>query len=127
LGALTKAKIPVGNHDFIRAMTTAVGVAEYRAMAVESGKPFVLATRRDGLPALRIYYGYTTGFASEDEALSASGTAGRGSSSGKGPWFVAHPINEVRPGGERPRDRRRKAAYCGTCGMQLSLTGVCDS
>jgi hypothetical protein len=103
LGALTKAKIPVGNHDFIRAMTTAVGVAEYRAMAVESGKPYVLATRRDGLPALRIYYGYTTGFTSEDEAFRVSGTVGLRPSSGRGPWYVPHPINRVRFGDDSSR------------------------
>ena len=127
LGALTKAQIPAGNHDFVRSITTAVGITEYRAMAVESSKPYVLATRRDGLPALRIYYGYTTGFTSQDEALRASGTAGRKSSSANGPWFVAHPINQVRSGGDRSRDRRREAAFCTTCGMQLSLTGACGS
>lgn len=126
LGALTKARIPAENHDFIRAMVSKVGIAEYRAMSIDSTTPFVLATRRDGLPPLRIYYGYTSGFLTESEAASASGTPGHRPSSGKGPWFVAHPINKVRYGGERPKDRRREAGLCATCGIQLPLTGVCD-
>ena len=67
LGALSKARIPVDNHEFIRELTAAVGIVGCRAMAVGTSKPYVLATRRDGRPGLHIYHGYTNGFATEDE------------------------------------------------------------
>lgn len=126
VAALAKARIPVENHGFIRRFTTTIGIAEYRAV-VGPDKPYVVATRRDGLPNLHIYYGYTDGFTSEDEIVEAAGAgAERAPSSGKGIWYVAHPINRVRHGGEGSRDVRREAGFC-DCGMQLSLTGVCGN
>lgn len=124
LAAMTKARIPAVNHEFIRQFTTAIGIAEYCAV-VQSDKPYVLAKRCDSLPDLHIYYGYTTGFTSEDEIVGSAGSGvGRAPSSRKGTWYVKHPTNQVRPSGERSRDVRREADFCG-CGMQLSLTGVC--
>jgi exonuclease III len=126
LAALTNARIPAENHAFIRRFTTAMGIASYQAV-VTSDKPHVKATRRDGLPDLHIYYGYTTGFTSEDEIVLVAGSgAERAPSSRKGTWYVAHPTNQVRHSGERSRSVRREAGYC-ECGMQLSLTGVCSN
>jgi hypothetical protein len=124
---MAKARIPAENHEFIRRFTTAIGIAEYRAVA-NTGQPYIKARRRDGLlPDLHIYYGYTTKFVSEEEVVR---TAGHGArclpSSRKGTWYVEHPTTRVRPGGERSRDTRREADFC-DCGMQLSLTGVCDN
>jgi hypothetical protein len=127
LAALSKARIPVGNHEFIRRLTSAVGIVGCRAMAVGTSKPYVLATRRDGRPGLHIYHGYTNGFATEDEIVRIVGTdAVRALSSRKGTWDVAHPEYKVRPGAARSRDVRREAGFC-DCGMQLSLTGKCSS
>jgi exodeoxyribonuclease-3 len=124
ISALTKARIPPSNHAFIRQFTTAIGIVEFQAL-VRPDKPFVRATRRDGLPDLHIHYGYTNGFTSEEEIIRSAGTgAERAPSSRKGTWYVAHPTNQVRPGGERLKNIQREANYCG-CGMQLSLTGVC--
>lgn len=126
ISALSKARIPVDNHDFIRRFTTAVGIAHYRAMAIDSTKPYVMAMRRDGQPTLHIHYGFTSGFSSEEEIVAAAGEgAVRAPSSRKGTWYVAHPTNEVRSRGARGRDVRREAAFC-SCGMQMSVTGVCD-
>jgi hypothetical protein len=126
LAALAKAKIPSENHEFIRRITTAIGIAEYRT-AEKVDKPYVIARRRDGLPDLHIYYGYTNGFTSEDEIVRIAGSGvGRSSSSRKGTWYVEHPTNRVRAGSERSRDARREAGFC-ACGMQLSLTGACAS
>lgn len=123
---MTKARIPAENHEFIRRITAAVGIAEYHAV-VNLDKPYVIARRRDGLLDLHIYYGYTTGFTSEDEIVRAGGReADRAPSSRKGTWYVAHPTNRIYVGSERSRDVRRDAGFC-SCGMQLSLTGVCGS
>lgn len=126
LAALGKARIPTENHDFIRRLTDAVGIVEYFAID-SSDKPYVVAKRRDGRPDLHIFYGYTTGFVSEDEGVRMAGGGGAcRPSSRKGTWYVEHPVNNIRPGTERSRDIRRQAPFC-TCGMQLSLTGVCPS
>lgn len=126
LAALAKARIPAENHEFIRLFTNAIGIEQIRA-DVSSDKPRVVAQRRDGQPELHIYYGYTTGFRSAEEVTR---TAGEGAvcrpSSRKGTWYVEHPVNQVRPGGERARNVRREGGFC-SCGMQLSLTGSCGS
>ncbi len=54
----------------------------------------------------------------------ADSGAARGPSSRKGTWYVEHPENRVRPGAKRSADVRREGSFC-SCGMQLSLTGVC--
>lgn len=125
LAALSKAKIPAENHQFIRELTAAVGIAEY--MPVSQAQSYVIARRRDGGPDLHIYYGYTTGFTSEDEVIQLAGPGhGRGASSRKGTWFVEHPISKVQPRAARSTDVRRESGFC-ACGMQLSLTGICSS
>jgi hypothetical protein len=120
LAALAKAHIPTANHQFIRLITAAVGITEYQAV-VRPDKPYVIAKRRDGLPDLHIYHGYTTGFTTEQEI---DGVTNYKPSSRKGTWYVEHPDNRVRPGTKRSLDVRREGSFC-TCGMQLSLTGVC--
>jgi hypothetical protein len=126
LAAMAKAYIPTENHPFIRRVTAAIGIAEYRAV-VSPDTPYIVATRRDGLPDLHIYHGYTTGFTTEQEIAGvADKSAGRGPGSRKGTWYVEHPENRVRLGGTRSGDVRREGRFC-TCGMQLSLTGVCVS
>jgi hypothetical protein len=126
VAALMKARIPTENHEFIRRFTSAVGIVDYRAV-VETDKPYVVATRRDGLRDLRIYYGYTTGFTSLEETARLFGEgAAHDAKSPKGTWWVEHPTNQVRPGGERTRNVRREAGFC-ACGMQLSLTGSCEN
>lgn len=123
VAALSKAQIPTENHPFIQRVTQAIGVAGFRV--VEGAKPYVTAQRRDGNPDLHIYYGYTTGFLSEGEAVSAAGVGvERAPSSRKGFWYVAHPVTRVHPGSDRSRNVHREAGFC-DCGMQLSMTGVC--
>jgi hypothetical protein len=126
IAALTKVRIPAGNHEFVRQFATAVGISSFTAIAT-ADKPYVRASRHDGLPDLHIFYGYTTGFMSEKEIVRVAGrNAERAPSSRKGTWYVVHPINQVRPAGIRPHNIRREAGHC-ECGMQLSLTGVCGS
>ncbi|WP_082933059.1 hypothetical protein [Mycolicibacterium elephantis] len=125
--ALSEARIPLANHDFIRKMTDAVGIDTYRFLD-QPGKPYILATRRDGLRPLHIYYGATNGFYSEIEVIRIAGDTvdRRKSGSRKGTWCVEHPVNKSRPPGPRSRDVRREGAFC-ECGMQRSLTGLCGS
>jgi hypothetical protein len=126
LAAMAKARIPADNHQFIRRVTAAIGIAEYRAV-VSPDKPYIVAKRRDGLPDLHIYHGYTTGFSTEQEIAGiADRGAARGPSSRKGTWYVEHLENRVRLGSKRSADVRREGRFC-TCGMQLSVTGVCVS
>lgn len=54
---MTKARIPAENHEFIRRITTAVGIGDYHAK-VRPETPYVIGKRRDGRPDLHIYYGY---------------------------------------------------------------------
>jgi hypothetical protein len=122
--AMAKARIPTENHQFIRRLTSAVGITEYQAV-VRANKPYVIAKRCDGLPDLHIYHGYTTGFTTEQEIVGVADTgAPHGPSSRKGTWYVEHPENRVRSGGKRSADVRREGSFC-SCGMQRSLTGVC--
>ncbi|QRY53823.1 hypothetical protein [Mycolicibacterium septicum] len=127
IAALSEARIPVENHAFIRGITNAAGVRRYRVVH-HVGKSFVVATRCNGGRDLHIEYGATNGFASEEETIRiAPDAVGRGErNSEKGNWYVLHPVNSARVGGERSRDVRRKATFC-SCGMELSLTGVCGS
>jgi len=122
---MAKARIPAENHVFVSRIASAIGIAGYRAV-IGPDKPHVVASRRDGLPDLRIYYGYTAGFTTEDEITRIVGEgAARAISPGKNTWYVVHPINRVGPRRERSSDKRREAGFC-ACGMQLSLTGKCD-
>lgn len=125
--ALSAAGVPAANHDFIRAFTAAVGIDGYRFVD-QTSRPHVVATRRDGGPALHIYYGATNGFYSEEEVIQIAGSAAdrRESGSRKGTWCVEHPVNQSRPPGPRSKDVRREGAIC-ACGMQRSVTGVCPS
>lgn len=121
--ALMRARIPAENHAFVQAMVDAAGLTQFRA--VNASEPYVQATGSEIIPDLRIFWGYTTGFASLEQASSVSGVAGERPVSGKGAWFVAHPTNRVRRESQR-RSHRPKVALCPTCSMELPLTGVCD-
>jgi len=122
--ALSQAGIPSENHKFIRDITNAIGIVEYRTIVYPS-KTYIRARRRDGRPDLHIAWGYTNGFAEEELIRIASG-ATRGPSSRNGTWYVEHPVTRVHSGGEHSGSTRREAGFC-DCGMQLSLTGACAS
>ena len=65
--ALSKARIRAANHAFIRTLTDAVGIIGYRV--VEASETYIAATRRDAGRELRIYSGYTIGFATEEVSV----------------------------------------------------------
>jgi hypothetical protein len=127
VSALAKARIPAENHDFIRRFTTSIGIADYRAM-VSADKPHVIANRRDDLPELHIYSGYTNGFTSKDEIVSAAGLAARCARSTRKPtWYVEHPATKVRAGGARSLSVGREGEQCDRCHQQMPLSAVCDN
>ncbi len=126
--ALSKARIPAANHAFIRKLTDAVGIIGYRV--VEASETYIAATRRDGLCELRIYSGYTIGFATEEEArrVGAGADTIRKSFKLRSTWLVSHPQHGNL--GLRAKSApvvRREATICPEgCGYPLPLTGVCD-
>lgn len=127
ISALNKARIDSGNHDYIRRIVQGVGIDRCWAN-LDTSKPHVIAKRSDGARDLRIYFGYTVGFRDEEEIVRILGSGAHRdeAKSPKGTWWVAHPINAIYDGSERAKNRSREAAFC-VCGMQLSLTGACDS
>ncbi len=85
------------NYEFIEAFTTRIGIGSYEPVR-KSSKRYVRATRIDGGRTLFIYFGFTTGFPSEEEIVRfVGGATERGlSSSLPGTWYVKHPRTQVR-------------------------------
>lgn len=128
IAALNDAGIRSDNHVFVRRLMDAIGICGYTPKKAD--EPYVLAVRRDGLPDLRIYWGYTTGFTTEKEAAclgAALGTETGKSRKLKGKWYVGHPVN----GGLGPRrgnasTKKLEPGQCPKCGIYvLSVTGIC--
>lgn len=129
LAALTAARIISDNFAFIRDMTEAVGISGYQVVHL-SDRSYVEATRRDGLPPLHIYWGFTTGFTTQYEAaeIGGGGSVTGPSSRPKGTWYLTHPINNVRPSGQSAQRLKRATPVCRKgCGEELPLTGVCSN
>ena len=128
LGALSEAGIASDNYAFVPRLMAAVGIFGYRAKKVD--EPYVIATRRDGLPDLRIYFGYTTGFTTEQEAsrlAAALGVEYGPSGKLKGKWYVGHPVNGgLGPRMSSARPKQRETGRCPRCGIyELSVAGTC--
>jgi hypothetical protein len=128
IAALNTAGIRSDNHMFVRRLMDRVGASGY--IPKKKDEPYVVAFRGDGLPNLRIYFGYTTGF-TEDEAVrlaAALGVEMGKSSKLQGKWFVGHPVNGgFGPRGGSARMRRAEPGRCpqAGCGYELSAAGKC--
>ncbi len=68
--------------------------------------------------------GVEQGKASFGEVALVSELNRRVSGSRRGTWCAVHPVNYARDPGKPPQ-RHREPDFC-SCGMQRSLTGVCD-
>ena len=127
--ALSKARFPAENHGFIRQFTESLGITRFHFK--DASERYIAAVRRDGLPDLRIFSGYTIGFASEEEArrVGAGADTIRESFKADGRWLVSHPVHgdlDRRSGG--PGKKRRDPRLCPNgCGEELPLTGICDN
>ncbi len=130
IAALNAAGVKSDNHVFIQRLMSAVGIAAYEAKKQKT-ESYVIATRRDGLPNVRIYFGYTTGFTTAEEAARLArefGVETGPSGKLKGKWFVGHPIN----GGLGPRasttrtKKPQQTVRCPKCSIwELSASGRC--
>jgi len=115
--ALEDKKIPLENRPIIRAFVATIGCAKF-----ESTTSYIKATRRQPGPDLNIAYGWTTGFATREEAQAAGGTDvwpwGRR-------WGITHPVHMLREGGGARRAPLTSERFCPRCNMELPLAGGC--
>lgn len=128
--ALRDHHLPMENDPQIRHFVTALGITDFydRGSYIKAARPAGTSG-----PALQIYYGYTSGFASEDEArMAADGiTEHWPSHRGKDVWGVTHLENKIRtgdgsgPGRAHAADAQREA--CPTCHYLLPASGSCDN
>lgn len=117
------------NDPQIRHFVTALGITDFcnRGSHIKALRP-----PGDPGPALQIHYGYTNGFASQDEARMAADRITEHWPSGrrKNVWGVTHLENKIRTGDgsgtgrAHGADTRREA--CPTCHYVLPASGRCD-
>ncbi|MGP9538398.1 hypothetical protein ACT3SP_10310 [Brachybacterium sp. AOP43-C2-M15] len=112
--ALAENQIPSENHALLRAITEHLPIARYSRRS-----DGIRAERTDQGPPLTIYYGYTYGFASEEEAAAAAPGATRWPSSDSRRWGITHPVNHGGTKGGRASSTRsrteRPLALCPEC------------
>lgn len=129
IAALNAADITSDNHLFIRRLMDTIGISGYLTKNAQN-EAYVLAQRRDGLPDLRIYWGYTTGFTTEQEAARLGATLGTESGKSgklKGKWYVGHPVNRgLGPRRGNASTKKPEPEKCPRCHIYtLSVTGIC--
>lgn len=122
--ALTGKRIPRENWPLIRRITEYIGVRGYQLAS-----NYVKAGRSNGGPDLHIYYGYTGGFMSEQEAINAAGDVERWQFDGRGGlWSILHPENKTREGGGgNSRRAHRESAVCPNCYLTVPSNNICDT
>ncbi|QAY72581.1 hypothetical protein ET445_03690 [Agromyces protaetiae] len=85
---------PDDNLPLLRRVTNSIAIDHY---VKRPGRNYVEAVRKDGGKPLKIYYGYTTGFASEQDVLDSAGDVHRWPTSKTGrSWGITHPVNNIR-------------------------------
>lgn len=86
--------LPDDNLPLLRRVTDAIAIERYES---RPGRNYMEAIRKDGAKPLKIYYGYTTGFASEQEILNSAGDVHRWpTSKTRRAWAITHPVNNIR-------------------------------
>ncbi|TYL50415.1 hypothetical protein [Agromyces mariniharenae] len=120
--ALRDKRYPLENHAHIKRFTSVVGIEGFYETT-----GYIRAVRADGGPDLRIYYGGTNGFVSEEEVIRAAGDeTPRGPSiTRKGLWRIGHPTGAPgRDAGAR-RSLAREYGTCPRCFTKFSASGTC--
>lgn len=120
--ALRDRRIPLENHNLIRALAQAAGIHAYTAMT-----GYLRAERKAGGPALRIASGWSNGFTSADEILAADSTAVPWESPDRpGLWGVDHPVHGAGSGGGGAKTATDiDYGTCGVCFQRFTVTGAC--
>lgn len=86
--------LPDANLPLLRRVTEAIIIDRFEWTP---GRDHMIAIRRDGGKPLKIYYGYTTGFGSEEEIRECVGDIHRWpTSKTRRSWGITHPVNNIR-------------------------------
>lgn len=141
--ALRAHRIEPENHEFITAVTDAIGISSF----IDRGR-YIEAIRRDGGTPLHIGKTYTNGFAEDEQLLVGASALRLRQSEGRAPYFyVSHP-SEFRPltpaktasraprkaasASTEPRVARvakpieRDYGVCDVCFMVRTASGTCS-
>jgi len=118
---------PTENLALVQRIMDNVGIHHYEEISSHS---YIKAIRKDGGRTLTIYFGYTSGFDSEEAVVDVAGDVWRERSDKGGGWYVVHPLNDIgdhHRGGQGPLGTRSTLKLCETCRMELPMSGICDS
>ncbi len=119
-------RIPMENWPLIRRIVDYVGIDHYEGI---DARRYIKAIRRDGQRMLKIAYGYTAGFRTEEEAVAAAGDVARAPAS-EGGWYVLHPVNAVGKwyGGTESRADKHQTRDmdCPQCGIRVTVGSTCE-
>jgi len=119
--ALGERMIPIENHGLITAATERIGIELY----LETSS-YIRAVRTGGGPDIRIAWGWTNGFRSEEEVLATVGDVQRWRSGRKGLWGITHPVNRAWSSANlSTRHVQRDYAICPRCTLMLAANGTC--
>jgi len=119
--ALMERMIPTENHWLITRATDGIGIELY----LETSS-YIRAVRRGGGPDIRIAWGWTNGFRSEEEVLATVGDVQRWRSGRNGLWGITHPVNRAWSSeGASSRHVQRDYAICPRCTLMLAANGTC--
>ena len=120
-------RIPMENWPLIRRIVEHVGIDHYEGI---DARRYIKAIRRDGQRMLKIAYGYTAGFRTEEEAVAAAGDVARAPSS-EGGWYVLHPVNAVGKwyggSGSKADARPAREVDCPDCGVRVRIGSECGA
>ena len=119
--ALNERMIPLENHALITRVAEGIGIALYLETST-----YIRAVRREGGPDIRIAWGWTNGFRSEDEVLATVGDVQRWRSDRRGLWGITHPVNRAWSNETASaRHVQRDYAICPRCTLMLAANGTC--
>lgn len=120
--ALMLRRIPLENHALIRRAVAHLGIVEFYGTSA-----YIRGVRPSGGPDIRIASGWSNGFVSEDEVLSALGDVERWPS-GRAPgnlWGITHPKHGAGRSGGPQFGSKRDYGTCPECTMAFHANGTC--
>ncbi len=118
--ALEATNAHLDNRPWIRELCARIGISEYHQT---SG--YIKAVRSDGGPPLRIAYGWTNGFVSQEEAEAATGVPAWPSEDRRDLWGVTHPVHGHGGSGAGGKPAEVGYGVCPTCHTTITPSGTC--